>query len=238
MSVNIVEIIGRSKQGITLPFVCRGDDGLLYYVKGKGAGFRALVAEWMAGQLGKRLGLPIPDFMQATIPKDLIALSARDDIADLGAGIGFASQMVANADELTYLFIGQIDDQLRAKILLFDWWTANGDRTLTEHGGNPNILWVHRDHKPFVIDHNLAFDEAALADFWAHHIFASSRAAWSDAFRNSTTQLMQALMNELDAWWHAMPPEWTEVNTGLTLESAKKLLWQFQTDPARFWGTV
>lgn len=96
MTVNIVEIIGRSAQGITLPFFCRGDDGWLYYVKGNGAGRRALICEWIAGQLGKRLGLPIPDFKQAVIPKELVTLSARDDIAELGAGIGFASQVVAN----------------------------------------------------------------------------------------------------------------------------------------------
>ena len=62
MTVNIVETISRSIQGITRPFVCRGDDGWLYYVKGHGAGRQALIAEWIAGNLGKRLGLPIPDF--------------------------------------------------------------------------------------------------------------------------------------------------------------------------------
>lgn len=87
--------------------------------------------------------LPIPDFKQAVMSDEFIRLSARDDIADLGAGVGFASQLIPNTDELTYLYIGQIDEALRAKILLFDWWTANGDRTLAEHGGNPNILWVH-----------------------------------------------------------------------------------------------
>ena len=38
MTVNIVEIIRRSTQGITRPFLCRGDDNWLYYVKGHGAG--------------------------------------------------------------------------------------------------------------------------------------------------------------------------------------------------------
>jgi hypothetical protein len=51
MSVDIVEIIGRSEQGITRPFICHGDDSCLYYVKGKGAGFRTVVAEWIAGRL-------------------------------------------------------------------------------------------------------------------------------------------------------------------------------------------
>src|SRR5437867_2161059 len=201
MTVNIVEIITRSTQGVTLPFLCRGDDGWLYYVKGNGAGRRALICEWMAGHLGRRLGLPIPEFKQAVIARELITLSARDDISDLGAGTGFASQVVQNADELTYVYVGQIDRALRAKILLFDWWIGNGDRTLSENGGNPNILWVHRDHKPYVIDHNLAFDEAAFADFWTHHIFASSRAEWTEAFRKSSEELMKAAIKQVDESW-------------------------------------
>ena len=235
MTVNIVEIISRSTQGITRPFVCRGDDGWLYYVKGHGAGRQALIAEWIAGNLGKRLGLPIPDFKQAVMPDNLARLSAREDIADLGDGIGFASQLIPNADELTYLYIGQIDAALRAKILLFDWWTANGDRTLTEHGGNPNILWVHHDHKPYVIDHNLAFDKTTLPDFWSQHIFLDSRAAWTSGFRQSMESLMRAALQELEIWWAQMPHGWTDTPTGVTFESIRKLLWRFDAESAKFW---
>ncbi len=165
MTTKIVEVLNRSTQGITRPFLCRGDEGSLYYVKHNAAGLRAMICEWIAGNLAQRLGLPIPRFKQSVIPTELIAMSAREDITDLGAGIGFASQFIENADELTYLFIQQIDPALRAKILLFDWWTANGDRTLTESGGNPNILWFHRDSKAYIIDHNLALDETALPEF-------------------------------------------------------------------------
>ena len=107
MTINIREIISRSNQGITRPFVCRGDDGHLYYVKGACAGRKALISEWLAGHIGKRLGLPIPEFDLAEIPESLIAGSAREDISDLGAGIGFASRAVENADELSYLYIGR-----------------------------------------------------------------------------------------------------------------------------------
>jgi hypothetical protein len=185
--------------------------------------------------LGKRLGLPIPDFKQAVISDEFIRLSARDDIADLGAGVGFASQLIPNTDELTYLYISQIGEALRAKILLFDWWTANGDRTLSEHGGNPNILWVHHDHKPYVIDHNLAFDETGLPDFWSQHISLESRAAWTPAFRQAMQSLMRAALPELDKWWAEMPPGWTDTPTGVTLESVKKMLWRFDAESVKFW---
>jgi hypothetical protein len=238
MTTRITEVIGRSAQGITRPFLCRGEDGWLYYVKGSAAGRSSLICEWIAGQLGKRLGLPIPEFKQAVIPKDLVALSARSDIADLGAGTGFGSQKIENADELTYLFIEQIDPTLRARILLFDWWTANGDRILTEHGGNPNILWVHHESKPYVIDHNVAFDKSALTDFWAQHIFTASRAAWTNTFRHDSERLMKAALTHLDQWWKDMPPDWTETGIEPSLQSVQSLLWRFETDPAIFWGAA
>jgi hypothetical protein len=235
MTTRIVEILARSTQGITRPFLCRGDDGGLYYVKANAAGRKALISEWIAGNVAQRLNLPIPSFKQAIIPPELVTLSARDDIADLGAGTGFASQLIENADELSYLFINQIDATLRAKILLFDWWMANGDRTLTEFGGNPNILWLHRDSKPYIIDHNMAFDETASHDFWSHHIFAADRPAWTPRLRTEMETLMTTALDELPAWWNTMPAEWTEIDTGLTFDSVRTLLWRFRDSPATFW---
>jgi len=68
VTVTIVEIVRRSDQGITRPFLCVGSDGRRYYVKGHGAGRRSLIAEWLAGRAGKLLDLPIPDFALAEIP--------------------------------------------------------------------------------------------------------------------------------------------------------------------------
>ncbi|MEW5824691.1 MAG: HipA family kinase [Pseudomonadota bacterium] len=36
-----VEIIDRSEQGMTRPFICRGEDGFVYFVKGRGAARRS-----------------------------------------------------------------------------------------------------------------------------------------------------------------------------------------------------
>ena len=233
--IKIVEIITRSEQGITKPFLCRADDGFQYFVKGHGAGRRALINEWIAGNIGRRLELPIPDFEMAEIPAELIRFSARDDVRDLGAGIGFASRRVENADELSYLFIEQIPPELRAKILLFDWWVCNGDRTLTPDGGNPNLLWMHRDHKLFVIDQNVAFDEDELVNFWGGHIFHADQAQWNQPFQQEMTKVMRAALAELKNWWQEMPAAWTEIECGLTLEQLQTLLWRFEQNANIFW---
>src|SRR6185312_15165867 len=237
MKVNIVEIISRSTQGITRPFLCRGDDSRLYYVKGNYAGRKALCAEWVAGQLGKRLGLPIPPIAQVQVPQEIVRYSARNDIADLGAGIGFGSEKIDNADELRYPFVEQIVKQLRAKILLFDWWVCNPDRTLSPDGGNPNLLWLARDRKAIVIDHNLAFEEEEMGGFWDEHIFRSDGSAWNESFRVEMEQVFRAAIADLPSLWQELPEEWTEAATGFTFESVRILLSRFEDKPSIFWRT-
>ena len=60
--IEIIEVIRRSTQGVTKPFICRGDNDKIYFVKGKGAGRRSLVYEWNAGHLGVALDIPIAPF--------------------------------------------------------------------------------------------------------------------------------------------------------------------------------
>src|SRR5690349_16539462 len=51
------------REGGSLPAVVESDDGGLYVLKFRGAGQgpKALVAEWVAGELARALGLPIPE---------------------------------------------------------------------------------------------------------------------------------------------------------------------------------
>ena len=51
MSLTIVEVLGRSSQGRTEPYVCRGDDGEVYFVKGRSATRPGLISEWLCARL-------------------------------------------------------------------------------------------------------------------------------------------------------------------------------------------
>ena len=66
--IQIIEILGRSEQGMTRPFICRGEDNNIYFVKGVGAGRRSQVCEWLAGNLALELGLPIAPFRIVDVP--------------------------------------------------------------------------------------------------------------------------------------------------------------------------
>ncbi len=72
MTLLITEIIYRSEQGITQPYICRADDGEIYFVKGRGAGRRSQICEWISGHLAQQFALPIADFALLEVPNALL----------------------------------------------------------------------------------------------------------------------------------------------------------------------
>ncbi len=142
--VTITEILGRAKQGMARPFVCRGDDWLTYYVKGAYAGRRSLCCEWVANRLvglvlpGASLGVPL--FKMAEVPEAFIEGSMRKDARDLGAGLAFASHRMEGGQELTWSAAQGWPEETMAMALLLDLWLQNEDRSLSALGGNPNLM--------------------------------------------------------------------------------------------------
>ncbi len=72
MSIEIVEVLRRSNQGLTRLFICRGDDGNTYFVKGRDAGRRNQVCEWITGRLAVLLRLPVAPFEIVVVPEELL----------------------------------------------------------------------------------------------------------------------------------------------------------------------
>jgi hypothetical protein len=233
--IQLIEIIRRSEQGVTRPFVCRGDDGALYYVKGAGAGWKALIAEWVAGSLARHLPLPVPPFIIAEVPRALVRGSVNEDIGDLGEGPVFASRAVLMAEELRYEHVHRVPLAQQAWTLLFDCWVINGDRTLSEHGGNPNVLWTPGDGRMHLIDHNLAFEDDPLPALKSHHVFGAARQAWDAAFQAEAKQRMRAALRGLPAIWQALPEEWLEFGC-LTLPQLEEMLWRFDRAADILWS--
>lgn len=209
-ALTIVEIIKRSDQGVTRPFLCRCDDGHLYYVKGRSAGARSLLCEWFAGHLAQALGLPIPAFGVATAPSELLEL--LPDGGELGTMPAFASRVVEHVQELMVSHIADVGDDLQRLVLVFDWWVRNQDRTLTARGGNPNLLWDGDGRRLVVIDHNMAFDPAFdAAGFRAGHAFSDQiplvfqdlveRAEYAERLARVLAVWPEACKNAPSEWW-------------------------------------
>jgi len=208
MTVQICEIIGRSEQGATLPFICRGDDGKIYFVKGIKAGRRSQVYEWIAGNLALALGLPIAPFEIVDIPDELIENNPIYN--DLGPGPAFGSQR-RRIMELNYAGVENVPEDLQRAVLAFDWWILNEDRTLTDFGGNPNLFWEPEHEELVIIDHNLAFDTVfSIENFKKIHVFSNQvDNLFNDAlYRDEFSKKFKSSLNCVETFFDNIPEEW------------------------------
>ncbi|MFD2111304.1 HipA family kinase [Thiorhodococcus fuscus] len=243
MRLQIVEVLRRSAQGVTRPFICRCEDGEVYFVKGVGAGRRSQICEWIAGKLGVALGLPVAPFRILDVPAELIEADGGLMLADLGAGPVFGSQW-QEAMELAVSAVREIPDEIQQDVLAFDWWVHNGDRLLTERGGNPNLFWRPASRELVVIDHNQAFDSDFEPDnFLDCHVFAAQRLhLFDDMLKRHDYNLRFA--SALADWPEicaAIPEAWLFADPEMTvpvdfdLDAAHQLLKKHDHDD--FWTT-
>jgi len=242
MTIQIVEIIDRSVQGITQPFICRGDDGHVYFVKGRDAGRRSQICEWIAGKLALQLGLPIAPFEIVDVPAALITSGIRDDLTALGTGPAFGSRKLGGV-ELTVTHIDHVPEETQRDVLAFDWWIHNADRGLGALGGNPNLLWDTEHEQLVVIDHNQAFDtEFSAAGFVDHHVF---RGQWNALAANwvRRNRYCERFLETMAKWpeiCETIPLEWWFVDSEQTVRTdfdqgiAQQLLMRCQD--VAFWN--
>lgn len=142
------------REGGSLPAVIEGDDDGLYVLKfrGAGQGCKALVAELVAGELARALGLLLPEIVFVELDDDLARTEADPEIQDLiraSKGLNLALDFLPSA--LTYdPLVLQPDAELASRIVWFDAFVMNVDRTVR----NTNMLLWHR--RLWLIDHGAA----------------------------------------------------------------------------------
>lgn len=219
--ITITEILDRSVQGMTRPFLCRADDGLLYHVKGRYAGQRSLCCEWVAGCLAQSvldgLSIGVPVMTIAEVPRALIEGSARADARDLGSGWVFASLRVEGAQELSWSAAQAWPEHKKAAVLLLDLWIQNEDRSLSTQGGNPNVLMTQvppssdqpRREMPWAYDFNLAFDDRFdRARFFDAHVFGGMVRQWPQGFPEAMEFRLRLALDRVPDLFAELPPEW------------------------------
>lgn len=236
--LNITDVLGRSEDGVTRPFICRCEDDNIYFVKGRDAGYLSLRNEWIAGQIAEDFELPIPSFKILNAPGELIEYSAIDDISDLGSGCVFGSQKAS--DNLTAFnrTIDFNDDSLKKRLLLFDWWINNDDRQLNERGGNVNLLWNLNNSKLVVIDHNLAFTDRFNPEaFWDNHVFGCfPNEIFTKEFILEYEVLLENIMLTLSDRLSEIPDEWFPLDDYKAYKNMViNILNKFKVAPNDFW---
>lgn len=142
------------REGGSLPAVVEGDDDGLYVLKfsGAGQGRKALVAELVAGELARALGLLVPEIVFMDLHPDLARTESDPEIQDLiraSVGLNLALDFLPGAAAYDPL-VFQPDAALASTIVWFDAFVMNVDRTAR----NTNMLLWHR--RLWLIDHGAA----------------------------------------------------------------------------------
>ncbi|AKC88228.1 HipA family kinase [Pseudoxanthomonas suwonensis] len=142
------------REGGSMPAVVEADDQGLYVLKFRGAGQgpKALVAEAIAGGLARALDLPVPEIVLMDLDAELARTEGDPEIQDLiraSAGLNLAMDYLPGAVNFDPV-AEQPDPELASRIVWFDAFTSNVDRTAR----NPNMLVWHR--RLYLIDHGAA----------------------------------------------------------------------------------
>jgi hypothetical protein len=116
-----------------LPAIIEGDDDGLYVLKfrGAGQGVKALIAELVAGEIGRALGLRVPEIVFVELDAELARTEPDPEIQDLiraSGGLNLALDYLPGSITFDAL-IQKPDSKLASKIVWFDALAANVDRT-------------------------------------------------------------------------------------------------------------
>lgn len=157
--LHVTRYVAPLREGGSMPAVVEADDDGLYVLKFRGAGQgpKALVAEWIAGNLARVLGFEIPELAIAELDPLLARTEGDPEIQHLiqhSGGLNFAMDYLPGAinfDPLAW----EPDPLLASRIVWFDAFICNVDRSTR----NPNMMTWHR--KLYLIDHG--------ASLYFHH---------------------------------------------------------------------
>jgi hypothetical protein len=155
------------REGGSLPAVVEADDLGTYVLKfrGAGQGRKALVAEIVAGEIARTLGLLVPEIVLAKLDPELARAEPDAEIQDLiraSAGLNLALDYLPGSLGFDPL-VEPPGAELASCILWFDALVTNVDRTPR----NPNLLTWH--DRLWLIDHG--------ASLYFHHAWRDWEAA-------------------------------------------------------------
>jgi hypothetical protein len=208
------------REGGSLPAIVEGDDLGLYVVKfrGAGQGILALIAELIAGEIGRALGLRVPEIVFAEIDAALGRNEPDAEIRHLlkaSAGLNLALDYLPGSVMFDPAARDAAPADEASLLVWFDAFTQNVDRTPR----NANLLVWHR--KLYPIDHGAALffhhDWATMetkiaSPFkqieqhvllpWAAEIAQAGAAARSKLTNDVLKNILAAVP---DAWLEAIP---------------------------------
>ena len=153
-TVQVTRYVTPLREGGSLPALAEADDGFLYVLKfrGAGQGLKALVAELIAGELARTLGLRMPEIVFAQLDEAFGRTEPDEEIQDLlkaSTGLNMGIHYLSGAITFDPL-VTTVPARLASQIVWLDCLVTNVDRTAR----NTNMLIWHKEL--WLIDHGAA----------------------------------------------------------------------------------
>jgi hypothetical protein len=153
-TVNVTRYVTPLREGGSLPAIAEADDDFLYVLKfrGAGQGVKALIAELVAGEIARLVGLKVPELVFANLDEAFGRTEPDEEIQDLlkaSVGLNLALHYLSGAITFDPV-VTTVDAKLASQIVWLDCLVTNVDRTVR----NTNMLMWH--HELWLIDHGAA----------------------------------------------------------------------------------
>jgi hypothetical protein len=212
------------REGGSLPAIVEADDCGLYVVKFRGAGQgpTALVAELVAGEIGRALGLSVPEIIFIELDAALGRNEPDAEIRHLlnaSIGLNLALDYLPGSTMFDPAASDLVDPAEASLAVWFDAFVQNVDRTPR----NANLLVWHK--KLYLIDHGAALyfhhnwetmPRKALSPFAeiAHHVLLP----WATQIEEVSEKAQAMLTPEIfESIMEQIPDAWLESNSdGIT----------------------
>jgi hypothetical protein len=224
-TVRVTRYVTPLREGGSLPAIVEGDDEGLYVLKFRGAGQGplALVAELISGEIGRVLGLRVPELVFMELDEAIGRNEGDPEIRDLlmaSVGLNLGMDFLPGATMFDPAAGDRADSDTASKAVWFDAFVTNIDRTPK----NANLLWWHK--QLYFIDHGASLyfqhnwrkpGEMAMKPFAAieNHILLP----WADTIAEVDRGLRARLADEaLRKIVEAVPAEWLLQQEGPSIE--------------------
>jgi hypothetical protein len=209
-TVNVTRYVTPLREGGSLPAIVEADDDGLYVLKfrGAGQGIKALIAELIAGEIARALGLLMPEIVFANLDPVLSRTEPDPEIQDLlraSAGLNLALDYLPGSITFDPL-VETIDAKLASQIVWLDCFVTNVDRTPR----NPNLLVWHK--KLWLIDHG--------ASLYFHHAWQN----WEDQSRRPFAQVKDHVLLSQATELTAVDAEFRQVLSAEIIHSIISLI--------------
>jgi hypothetical protein len=224
-TVQVTRYVTPLREGGSLPAVVEGDDEGLYVLKfrGAGQGALALVAELISGEIGRQLGLRVPELVFMDLDEAIGRNEEDPEIRDLllaSVGLNIGIDFLPGATMFDPAAGDRADSETASKAVWFDALVMNIDRTPR----NANLLWWHK--RLHFIDHGASLyfhhnwrqvEQMAVKPFDSirDHVLLP----WADRIAEVDKELRTQLSKQvLLGIIETVPPAWLLQSEGPSLE--------------------